>query len=597
MQGRWEEGMNLNKIQYFLSSVEEQSFTKAARKHYVTQVAVTQQIASMEKELDMELFMRTGNRIKVTEAGQFLYEEMKKIMAQYQFALEQLQEYRDDGRQELKIGIGTLGDYEWILPFLTRFQEKHPDMEYTFVTGETEELTEQLKCGKLSLLFSGEPDGKDMEFLEFLPAYTTKISLVVSAKSPLFTKKELSIGDCMELPLILIGAGEQERNRTYQDFYQLCRDTGFIPRVACHAENSMEAMMKVDLGLGCALYMEDVSGFLAEHPRRRILKLNGPVSVRKYLVYRRHMPGFLLDEFITSLLRETGRLYAVDRVDLKSDFSILWKEALKQEDGTYSRRLSDDQAEKEFWHHFMEKKSVYQQDEWACVMMKEVKNLLKSRQVHTIMEIGPGWGNFTMELADCCDTLTCVDISEDVLRYIDRAAQELGKKNIFSICSKWENMSGNENCDVVFGYNCFYRMLELKECLRMMNRIAASLCIVGMSADGMTPYDLELKTALGAKIVYDKKDYIHFVNILYQMGIDANVKVVPLEKELVYPGWAETVRSVMARVRNKDELLKTHGAEVDQILKKYFHPMADGTYRYRLHYRGTLVYWEPEKSA
>ena len=68
--------MNLNKIQYFLSSVEEQSFTKAARKHYVTQVAVTQQIASMEKELDMELFMRTGNRIKVTEAGQFLYEEM-----------------------------------------------------------------------------------------------------------------------------------------------------------------------------------------------------------------------------------------------------------------------------------------------------------------------------------------------------------------------------------------------------------------------------------------------------------------------------------------------------------------------------------------
>ena len=73
--------MNLNKIQYFLSSVEEQSFTKAARKHYVTQVAVTQQIASMEKELDMELFMRTGNRIKVTEAGQFLYEEMKKIMA------------------------------------------------------------------------------------------------------------------------------------------------------------------------------------------------------------------------------------------------------------------------------------------------------------------------------------------------------------------------------------------------------------------------------------------------------------------------------------------------------------------------------------
>ena len=69
--------MNLNKIQYFLSSVEEQSFTKAARKHYVTQVAVTQQIASMERELDTELFERNGNRIKVTPAGRFFYDEMK----------------------------------------------------------------------------------------------------------------------------------------------------------------------------------------------------------------------------------------------------------------------------------------------------------------------------------------------------------------------------------------------------------------------------------------------------------------------------------------------------------------------------------------
>ena len=58
--------MNLNKIQYFLSSVEEQSFTKAARKHYVTQVAVTQQIASMEKELDIYLIIPTLKLIKLT---------------------------------------------------------------------------------------------------------------------------------------------------------------------------------------------------------------------------------------------------------------------------------------------------------------------------------------------------------------------------------------------------------------------------------------------------------------------------------------------------------------------------------------------------
>ena len=587
--------MNLNKIQYFLSSVEEQSFTKAAKKHYVTQVAVTQQIASIEKELDTELFERSGNRIKVTQAGLFLYREMKKIMEQYQFTVEQLQEYKEDARQEMRIGIGMLGDYEWIFPYVSEFQARHEEMEYTFVTGNYEELLEQLKTGRLSMMFSRELDCGSRENLEMLPAYSTKISLVMNDKNPLFTRQSLTIHDLEGLPLILIGSKEQERNRTYQDFYQFCRDTGFIPRVVCHANSNVEAMIKVDMGVGCALYMEDVAGFLAEHPKRKILALEGPVKVRKYLIYRKNALNSLMDEFIAYLIREKKIHYPMNRVDLKSDFSILWREALKQEDGTYSKRVSDDRAETDFWHQFMKKKSYYQQDSWAHTMMGEVKQLLSPYSVNTIMEIGPGWGNFTMELADYCDTLTCVDISEDVLQYIGKTAESLGKKNIFTICSKWENMDCSSRSDIVFGYNCFYRMLELKECLAIMNRIGTKLCIMGMSVENSTPYDLELKETLGAKISYDKKDYIHFVNILYQMGIDANVKVVPLTKELVYRSWEETVQRVMARIRGADVLLKSHGDEVEAILRKYFKEAEDGTWRYRLSYRGTLVYWEPVK--
>ena len=583
--------MNLNKIQYFLSSVEEQSFTKAAKKHYVTQVAVTQQVASLEKELGIQLFERNGNRIQVTGVGQFFYDEMKKMVEQYQFTLEQIREFKENGRMDLKIGISLLDDYEWVMPYLTAFQEEHPELEYSFVTGEYEELVEQLKAGKLSMMFSREIYGDDREILKIMPAYETRISLVVNDKSPLFYKQELHMSDLIDLPLILVGSGK--RNWEYQDFYQLCKDTGFIPRIVCRAENNMEAMIKVDMGIGHALYMEDITGFLAEHPKRRILTLNGSIKNQRYLIYRSPVWNPQNDEFIIYLLRETGARFALDRADLKSDFSVLWREALKQDDGTYSKRLSDDQAEKEFWHHFMGKKSAYQQDDWAHTMLREVKELFAPYEINTILEIGPGWGNFTMELADCCDALTCVDISEDVLQYIERAAKELGKKNIFSVCSKWEDMTCDGSYDIVFGYNCFYRMLELKECVSIMNRIATQLCMMGMSIQNLTPYDQELKETLGVQVKYDKKDYIYFVNILYQMGIDANVRVVPLTRELVYPNWEETVRSVTSRIHNGEAFLAHHGEEIDRILHKYFKEEEDGSYHYQLSYRGTLVYWEP----
>ena len=50
--------MNLNKLQYFMSVYEEGSITAAAKKHFVSQVAMSQQIMSLEEELGIKLFIR-----------------------------------------------------------------------------------------------------------------------------------------------------------------------------------------------------------------------------------------------------------------------------------------------------------------------------------------------------------------------------------------------------------------------------------------------------------------------------------------------------------------------------------------------------------
>ena len=197
---------------------------------------------------------------------------------------------------------------------------------------------------------------------------------------------------------------------------------------------------------------------------------------------------------------------------LPVEFEKLWREELKNQQGTYSPRMKDDQVERDFWRQFMSKRDHYVQDKWAAKVSKEVHQLLEPYQPETILEVGPGWGNFTLDLAGWCRELTCLDISPEVLGFLKKSLEQEKKKRVLSICSKWEDFVPEQRYDVVFGYNCFYRMLELKSCIRKFNATAEKLCIMGMGTG-------------------EKKLYIYFIILLFQMGIAANVRAVPLDEQ------------------------------------------------------------------
>lgn len=98
----------------------------------------------------------------------------------------------------------------------------------------------------------------------------------------------------------------------------------------------------------------------------------------------------------------------------------------------------------------------------------------------------------------------------------------------------------------MFGYNCFYRQGDLADCFARMTRAANKLCVAGMNT-GLAPAWVRELDEAGGRVSWEWKDYIYFVGVLYQMGIDANVMVLPFEKELVYPDTDALVRGECAR--------------------------------------------------
>lgn len=74
--------MLLRKIKYFVTVVDTGSFTEAAEECFISQSAISQQILSLEKELGVQLLVRSTRRFTLTEPGKYLYSHGKKLLGE-----------------------------------------------------------------------------------------------------------------------------------------------------------------------------------------------------------------------------------------------------------------------------------------------------------------------------------------------------------------------------------------------------------------------------------------------------------------------------------------------------------------------------------
>lgn len=274
-----------------------------------------------------------------------------------------------------------------------------------------------------------------------------------------------------------------------------------------------------------------------------------------------------------------------DRTNNSYDYIQLWKESMTDHNGNIPKRLKDDEAEEEFWSSMVERKIRSSQDPYAEIVQQELLPLL-NRDDH-VLEIGPGWGNYTFAIANKVQKLTCIDSSKSILQFLDSEISSKNLHHIELIHGKFENEKVKDKYDVVFGFNCYYRMYDIGQILLKMNESADRLAIVGMTTGPEKPHYMELHK-LGYHINLRRRDYIHILNVLHQLDILANCKIVQLQSRKSYSSYEELVRDNITKILDKD----FNRYEVEAVINKYVSEK-DGTYEYVYPFHAALVYWNP----
>ena len=238
--------MNLKQMRYFLTIADEGSISRAARVLHITQPPLSQQLQQLEEELRVRLFVRGARSMTLTDAGRLLYQHAQNILELSDRAIKDLQQFEDDGRGSLRIGMVSSSEVPYVLERIRPFREKYPRMEFQLYEGNTYQLLDWMKEDRVELAFVRTPfaeDGFECLFLE-------EETMAAVGRQEFFREGqpgEITMGELAQMPLIIYRRWETILNNSF-------REAGFpVPEYFCVCDDMRTSLAWAKCGFGTAV--------------------------------------------------------------------------------------------------------------------------------------------------------------------------------------------------------------------------------------------------------------------------------------------------------------------------------------------------------
>lgn len=157
--------MNIRRIKYFIDLVECRNFTETAKKNYVSQTTISQQIAALEEEFNIQLIDRKQIPIEPTKAGWLFYGEALILWKQYNHMKMSMENFQKYNTQSLSIEYAAMTDIQSLLKLIPSFQDHHPNIKLELNKVLLKDIAEYLQKGFTTWLLPLIPSFKEKRTL------------------------------------------------------------------------------------------------------------------------------------------------------------------------------------------------------------------------------------------------------------------------------------------------------------------------------------------------------------------------------------------------------------------------------------------------
>lgn len=227
--------MEFLQLEYFMDAAVSENFSRTAKKYNVPTSNISQTVKRLENELGVRLFVRTSNKISLSDEGRIFYEGVKKGLFEIGDAKNRIILSEGGLRGEIKLLIET--NRRLVTAAIEKFRLNFPEVSIIIshtmepgtkydiivsdtlsVVGEYEAIHLVTEPMRLACL-KGEYEGKD------------------------------SLSDFRDERFITMG----KSSRLFSSVIALCRECGFTPVIAIQTDDPYYVRKYVDMGLGVAI--------------------------------------------------------------------------------------------------------------------------------------------------------------------------------------------------------------------------------------------------------------------------------------------------------------------------------------------------------
>lgn len=120
----------------FLKAADSGSFLKAAEQMYISANAVTKQINLLERELGVKLFYRSSQGLKLTEAGELIYAEAKRMIQHSNSVLRKARALEKPKETVIRVGVSLMNPANTLLELWAKASEQFPSVRLEVVPFE-----------------------------------------------------------------------------------------------------------------------------------------------------------------------------------------------------------------------------------------------------------------------------------------------------------------------------------------------------------------------------------------------------------------------------------------------------------------------------
>ncbi len=274
--------INVPELKVFVTAAEELNFSRAAQRLHLSQSAVSQNIQSIERTYGVELFVRHGRSVQLSEAGVVILPMARDVLNSARLLEDALVNVNGDVAGELAIGCATTSGRYFIPNLLASFQHDYPHVRTRVSLMRRQDVLDGLFAQLLNLGIVGRHI--EHRELECQPLLDDRVILIVPAHHPWASLEMVKPADVLEQPFI----SRETNSGTFEVLFDNMRKHGIDPdnlNVVMQLGDAEAVQMAVEKGIGITFISEMMASRSLALGRVKQVKVEGfNISQSVYLV-------------------------------------------------------------------------------------------------------------------------------------------------------------------------------------------------------------------------------------------------------------------------------------------------------------------------